>query len=332
MRAMVLQESGPIESNPLRLTEAPEPWPGEGEIRIKVAACAICRTDLHVIEEELPRQKRPVIPGHQIVGVVDSVGKGVKKFRVGDRVGAAWLRHTCSDCSYCHAQQENLCEHPRFTGYHADGGFAEFAVAKAEFAYEIPSGIDLKESAPLLCAGIIGFRALKRAELPKGGTLGLFGFGSSAHIVLQIAKARGSRVYVVSMNEGHQVFAKSLGADWVGGSAYELPKKLDSSIVFAPSGEIVPSALSSLKKGGTLALAGIHMTPIPQLDYEKHLFYEKTVRSVTSNTRADGIELIQEALTLKIRPKITTYLLKDANRALQDLKRNQINGSAVLVP
>jgi propanol-preferring alcohol dehydrogenase len=331
MRAMALHGIAPIESSPLRLVEWPDPEPGPGEVRLRVTCCAICRTDLHVIEGELPRQKLPIIPGHQVVGVVDQRGPGCQRLRIGQRVGIAWLRRTCGICEFCRSGKENLCEASRFTGYHEDGGYAESALVPEAFAYEIPEAFDPIEATPLLCAGIIGYHALKRANLPPGGTLGLVGFGSSAHILLQIAQHRGSRVLVATRGEGHRELARRMGADWVGEAPAEFPEKLDSAIIFAPAGELVPPTLAALKKGGTLALAGIYMTTIPPLDYEKHLFYERDIHSVTANTRADGWELLAEAAQIPIRPHTTTYPLIDANRALQDLKADRINGTGVLI-
>ncbi len=331
MKAMVLEKSAPVETSPLRWVDLPDPQPGPGEVRLKVRCCAICRTDLHVVEEELPPQKRPVIPGHQVVGVVDRLGEGCRRLRTGQRIGVAWLRHTCGECAFCRSGRENLCESSRFTGYHADGGYAEYAVVPEEYAYEIPAAFSDADAAPLLCAGIIGYHALKRSNLPRGGTLGLYGFGSSAHVVIQIARHRGCPVYVVTRGERHRELARRMGATWVGEHAGDMPVKVDSAIIFAPAGELVPPALEALRKGGTLALAGIYMTPIPALDYEKHVFYERTITSVTANTRADGRELLAEAAEIPIRPHTTSYALADANRALQDLKADRINGTGVLV-
>ncbi|MBX6312207.1 MAG: zinc-dependent alcohol dehydrogenase family protein [Isosphaeraceae bacterium] len=331
MRAMVLHEIAPIETSPLRFEVRPDPEPGPGEVRLRVECCAICRTDLHVIEGDLPRDRLPVIPGHQVVGVIDAVGADCRRLRIRQRVGVAWLRQTCGACEFCRSGRENLCASARFTGYHADGGFAERAVVREDFAYEIPEAFPSVEAAPLLCAGIIGYRALKRACLPPGGTLGLFGFGSSAHVVLPIARHRGSRVFVVTRGEGHRELARHLGADWVGASIEGMPEPLDSAILFAPAGELVPVALSALKKGGTLALAGIYLTPIPPLDYETHLFYERNLHSVTANTREDGRELLAEAAAIPLRPHTTTYPLAEANRALQDLKADRIRGTGVLI-
>jgi len=331
MNAMVLNEIAPIESSPLVWQQVDDPQPGPGQVRLAVRCCAICRTDLHVIEGELPRQKLPVVPGHQIVGVVDSLGPGCTRLRVGQRVGVAWLRHTCGRCSYCTAGKENLCDSQRFTGYHADGGYAELAVIDEDFAYEIPDGFGDVQAAPLLCAGIVGYRALKRSNLPAGGRLAIFGFGSSAHVIMQIALHRGCRVYVVTRGASHRELALRMGAAWASETAVAMPDRVDSAIIFAPAGSLVPDALACLDKGGTLALAGIYMTDVPTLDYEKHLFYERDVRSVTANTRQDGRELLAEAAAIPIRPHTTTYPLRQANQALQDLKADRINGTGVLV-
>ncbi len=331
MQAMVLHEIGLIDSAPLLLTELPDPQPGPREVRLKVSCCAICRTDLHVIEGELPRQRLPLVPGHQVVGVVDELGPECTRLKPGQRVGVAWLRHTCGVCAFCRSGRENLCEASLFTGYHADGGYAQYAVVPEDFAYEIPPAFSDVDGAPLLCAGIIGYRALKRCNLPPGGRLALYGFGSSAHVVMQIALHRGCEVYVVSRTPSHQQLAREMGAAWVGSSPDQMPEPADSAISFAPVGHLVPAALAALRKGGTLALAGIYMTDIPTLNYEKHIFYERDLHSVTSNTRADGRELLAEAAEIPIRPRVTTYPLADANRALRDLKADRIDGTGVLV-
>ncbi len=331
MNAMVLEDIAPIESSPLKLTERPELEPGPGEVRLKVRCCAICRTDLHVIEGELPRRKMPIVPGHQIVGVVDRLGEGCTRLEVGRRVGVAWLRHTCGACRFCVAGRENLCEGQQFTGYHADGGYADCAVAPEAFVYEIPDAFGDVAAAPLLCAGIVGYRSLKRAELPDGGRLAIYGFGSSAHVIAQIALHRGAEVYVVTRGESHRRLAREMGAAWVGEKADDMPVKVDSAIIFAPAGELVPPALEHLEKGGTLSLAGIYMTPIPRMDYERHLFYERDIQSVTANTREDGRELLAVAAEIPIRPHTSTYPLADANRALADLKADRLDGSGVLV-
>ncbi len=331
MRAMVLERSDSIQNSPLRLTELPVPEPPQAHIRVRVRCCAICRTDLHVIEGELPGAKLPLVPGHQVVGVVDAVGPNCRRFRLADRVGIAWLRQTCGQCEFCGSGKENLCEASQFTGYHADGGYAEYALVAEDFAYAIPESLSDTEAAPLLCAGIIGYRALRRAEVPKGGRLALYGFGSSAHVVMQLAQARGYQVFVVSRGEKHRHLARQMGADWVGESAEQLPCKVHSAILVAPAGELVPPALEKLQKGGTLALAGIYMTPIPQMDYQRYVFYERDLRSVTSNTREDGENLLAEAARIPIRPHTTVYALTEANRALQDLKADRIAGTGVLL-
>ncbi len=331
MKAMVLNEIAGIESSPLELVELPDPRPGPHEVRLRVRCCAICRTDLHVVEGDLPRHTLPIVPGHQIVGIVDDLGPGCGKSQVGQRIGVAWLRHTCGSCAFCAAGRENLCEVSRFTGYHEHGGYATHAVVPEDFAYEIPEAFGDTDAAPLLCAGIIGYRALKRCQLPPGGKLALYGFGASAHVVLQIALHRGNEVYVVSRGGGHAELARRMGATWVGNDATQMPEKADSAIIFAPAGGLVPVALAALKKGGTCALAGIYMSQIPPMDYERHLFYERDLHSVTANTREDGRELLAEAARIPIRPHTNAYPLADANRALGDLKADRINGTGILV-
>lgn len=331
MKAMVLPEIGPIEASPLRLRDLSDPQPGPGQLLVRVKVCAICRTDLHVIEGDLPRYKLPIIPGHQVVGVVEAVGENCHRFRPGDRVGIAWLRYTCGGCRLCQSGRENLCPCARFTGYHEDGGFAELTVVPEDFAYAIPPDFEDTDAAPLLCAGIIGYRALRRANVPEGGRLALFGFGSSAHVVLQIALHRGYEVYVVTRGQRHRELAREMGAFWVGESPSQLPVRVDSAILFAPAGELVPAILERLDRGGTLAIAGIHLSPIPAMDYERCLFYERDLRTVTSNTREDGQQLLEEAARIPIRPRVTCYPLPEANRALQDLKADRISGTGVLV-
>jgi len=327
---MVLHGQAPIETQPLRCEDVPVPAPGDDELLVRVRACGICRTDLHVVEGDLPPVRKRIVPGHQVVGVVESATAG-GRFARGDRVGIAWLRRTCGRCAYCVSARENLCERAEFTGWHADGGFAEFAVVPAAFAYAIPAVFGDVEAAPLLCAGIIGFRALERAAVPAGGRLGLWGFGSSAHVTLQISRARGARVYVLTREPSHRELAEALGAVWTGDLGDVPPEPLDSAIVFAPVGELVPVALQRLARGGTLALAGIYMTPTPPLDYTRDLFYERQVRSVTANTRADGEALLAEAARIPVRLATTTFALTDANRALSALKRGAFAGSGVLV-
>jgi propanol-preferring alcohol dehydrogenase len=331
MKAMLLREIAAIASSPLVMADVRDPHPGKGEVRLEIRCCAACRTDLHVIEGELPRAKLPIIPGHQIVGVVDELGEGCVVLKSGQRVGAAWLRHTCGTCAFCRAGQENLCESSRYTGYHADGGYAQYAIVPEDYAYRIPDSFDDVSAAPLLCAGIIGYRALKRANLPVGGRLALYGFGSSAHVVLQIARHRSCEVFVATRGEKHRQLARQMGADWVGEDPADMPVKTDSAIIFAPAGPLVPRALGALRKGGTLALAGIHMSEIPAMSYEQCLFYERDIHSVTANTREDGRELLAEAAAIPIRPHTVVYPLAEANRALQDLKADRISGTAVLV-
>lgn len=330
MRAMLLEKCAPIEHAPLKWTELPDPEPGPGQVRVKVLTCGICRTDLHVIEGELPFPGRPVVPGHQVVGIVDRKGPGSNRFEPGQRIGIAWLRHTCGVCGYCKTGRENLCEKALFTGYHAPGGYAEYAVVDEDFAYPIPDTFSDAEAPPLLCAGIIGYRSLKRSELRPGQSLAIYGFGSSAHIVLQIALHLGCKVYVCTRGEKHRELALRMGAHWAGARAEELPAETDSAIIFAPAGELVPQALERLRKGGTLALAGIYMSSIPEMDYQRHLFYEKNIRSVTANTREDGIELLRTAAQIPIKPKVEIFPLREANTALLKLKRDKIEGSGIL--
>lgn len=331
MHAMVLDKIAPIDSSPLILRDVPTPEPAVGEVRVKVRCCAICRTDLHVIEGELPSQKLPLIPGHQVVGVVEALGEGCSRLAVGHRVGIAWLRHTCGRCRYCASGRQNLCDQQRFTGYHTDGGYAQYTLVPEDFAYVLPETFDDTQAAPLLCGGIVGYRALKRSNLPRGGTLAIYGFGSSAHMIAQVALARGCRVLVVTRGEKHQELARQIGAAWAGSSADEMSEAADSAIIFAPVGELVPQALAKLHRGGTLALADIYMTPIPQMDYEKSVFYERDIHAVTANTLDDGCEFLAEAAAIGLRPRTTLYPLRDANRALQDLKGDRISGTGVLV-
>ncbi len=328
---MVLQQIAPIQSNPLRELQIPDPIPAEHEVRVRVRCCAICRTDLHVIEGDLPAQKLPVIPGHQVVGIVDQLGPNCTRFKIGDRIGIAWLRWTDGTCRFCKSGRENLCPASRYTGYHDDGGYAELAVVHEDFAYPIPKVFSDIEAAPLLCGGIIGYRAMRRSQIQARGKLALFGFGSSAHVVLLLALHRGCEVYVVTRGQSHQQLARELGATWAGSKAEDLPTKMDAAILFAPVGTLVPPALMSLDRGGALALAGIHMTGIPALDYTTHLFNERDIHPVTANTREDGMRLLTESANVHIRPHTVSYPLSDANRALRDLKEGRIDGTGVLV-
>jgi propanol-preferring alcohol dehydrogenase len=328
---MSLAGPAPIESAPLRCESRAAPSPGPDEVLVRVIACGVCRTDLHIVEGDLPLLRSPVVPGHQVVGRVEAMGSAARRFRAGDRVGVAWLRRTCGTCEACRRGRENLCERSEFTGYHADGGFADYAVVPEAFAYALPPVFGDAEAAPLLCAGIIGYRALKRSDVPPGGRLGIYGFGASAHVTLQVARARGCEVFVCTREASHRALARELGATWVGDIGDAMPAKADGTILFAPVGDLVPVALRNLARGGTLALAGIYMTPVPSLDYERDLFYERNLRSVTANTRADGEELLAEAARIPIRPATTTFPLEDANQALALLKRGGFAGAGVLL-
>lgn len=329
MKACLLKTPAPVETNPLQFTEIDVPQPGPGEILVRVHACGVCRTDLHVVEGELPPRKSPVIPGHQIVGTVEVPGPGAHRFSKGARVGIAWLHRTDGSCEYCRAGKENLCDHPSFTGYTVDGGYAEYVVAPQDFVYPIPEGFSDDQAAPLLCAGIIGFRSLRLSGIEKGGRLGLYGFGAAAHVAIQVARHWGAEVYASTRHVRHQQLALALGATWAGGTLAEPPVKLDAAIIFAPAGEIVPAALNALKKGGTLALGGIHMSPIPSLDYNL-LYGERVIRSVANNTRRDGEDFLRIAAEIPIRTQVQRFPLGEANRALNQLKNDAINGAAVL--
>ncbi|MBS0166476.1 MAG: zinc-dependent alcohol dehydrogenase family protein [Nitrospira sp.] len=330
MKAMVLARTSDVSSSPLHLEDRPVPAPQPNQLLVKIHVCGVCRTDLHVVEGELPDVALPIIPGHQAVGTVMQLGADVSEIKEGDRVGIAWLQGTCGQCEFCTSGRENLCLHAKFTGYQVDGGYAEYAVVLARFAYPIPQIFSDDEASPLLCAGIIGYRALRLSGIKPGQRLGLYGFGASAHIAIQIARHWGCQVYVSSLKQEHQELAKQLGAVWVGGATEMPPDKLHSSIIFAPAGELVPPALRALDRGGTLALAGIHMSPIPSLDYDRDVFGERVIRSVTANTRQDGIDLLREAAAIPIKPRTVRFSLKEANRALQELKAGNFQGAAVL--
>ena len=330
MKAMVLTKQGEVSTNPLQPREVPLPVPASSQVLVRIRVCGVCRTDLHVVEGELPDVKRPLIPGHQAVGIVSERGAEVDGIAVGDRVGIAWLQGTCGRCEFCRDGRENLCDQARFTGYQVDGGYAEYAIVPAQFAYPIPSVFSDEEAAPLLCAGIIGYRALRTSGIKPGQRLGLYGFGASAHIAIQIARHWGCDVYVSSLKREHQQLARELGARWVGGVNDRPPEQLHGSIIFAPAGELVPIALRALERGGTLALAGIHMTPIPSLDYDREVFGERVIRSVTANTRQDGLDLLREAAAIPIKPRTVSFRLDEANRALQDLKAGRYSGAGVL--
>ncbi|BFU89671.1 MAG: putative alcohol dehydrogenase AdhA [Nitrospira sp.] len=327
---MVLNHTNDVSAGSLQLEDRPIPVPKADQVLVKVHVCGVCRTDLHVVEGELPDIPVPLIPGHQAVGTVMQVGSMVSEIKEGDRVGIAWLQDTCGQCEFCTSGRENLCLQARFTGYQVDGGYAEYAVAPARFAYPIPPIFSDEEAAPLLCAGIIGYRALRLSGIKPGQRLGLYGFGASAHIAIQIARHWGCRVYVSSLKREHQELARQLGAVWVGGATEMPPDKLHGAIIFAPAGELVPPALRALDRGGTLALAGIHMSPIPSLDYDRDVFGERVIRSVTANTRQDGIDLLREAAAIPIKPHTVRFPLEQANRALQELKAGSFQGAAVL--
>ena len=331
MRAWVVGRPGPIDTGPLVAVDRPVPEPGPGEIRVKVTACGVCRTDLHLAEGDLAPRRPGVIPGHEVVGVVDLAGEGCSRFRPGDRVGIAWLRRTCGRCRWCGRGAENLCPDPLFTGWDADGGYAEWAVVDEAYAYALPPVFDDVSAAPLLCAGIIGYRALRRAELPPGGRLGIYGFGASAHLAAQVAMAQGATVHVRTRSVDARRHALDLGVASAGPADDPPPEPLDSAILFAPAGELVPLALAALDRGGTLAVAGIHLTDVPQLNYQRHLFEERQLRSVTANTRTDGEEFLALAARVGLRVAVQPYPLDEADRALADLAHGGVTGAAVLV-
>ncbi len=312
------------------LARRPVPVPAAGEVLVRVIACGVCRTDLHVVDRELPVHREGVVPGHQVVGEVAAVGADVRELRVGDRVGAAWLHRTCGACAYCRTGRENLCPNAVFTGWDVDGGYARYLTVPESFAYRLDPDADPLETAPLLCAGIIGYRALQRAALPPGGRLGIYGFGSSAHVIAQIARAGGAELSVMTRGSGNQELARTLGAAFVGGEVDEPPAPLDAAIVFAPAGGIVPAALAATARGGTVVLTGIHMSQIPALDYEASLFYERDLRTVTANTRADGTALLRIARNLGIRPTATVYPFARLDAALDDLRAGRASGSLVI--
>jgi propanol-preferring alcohol dehydrogenase len=330
MKAMLLKEFAPIAENPLKIVDLPIPEPGPEDILIRNKVCGVCHTDLHTVEGELPDVKLPIIPGHQVVGTVEKGGENTSRFKKGDRAGVAWLNSACGQCGYCNRGNENLCASARFTGYHVNGGYAEYMVVPEQFAYTIPDIFSDAEAAPLLCGGIIGYRALRLSEIEPGQRLGLYGFGASAHVAIQVAVHWGCEVYVFTRSEEHRELAEKLGAVWTGTSKDEPPTKMDSSIIFAPAGELVPDALRVLDKGGTVALAGIYMTPIPEMDYVKYLYHERTLRSVANATRKDGEELLRIAAEIPIRTTTQSFPIEEANKVLQLLKAGKISGAAIL--
>ena len=329
MKACVLRQPAPAESNPLAFIDVPKPRPAGDQVLVRVNACGVCRTDLHVVEGELPPRKQPVIPGHQVVGVVEETGGRAARFRPGDRVGVAWLHRTDGICEYCRSGRENLCDNPEFTGWTVDGGFAEYTLAPEAFLYRIPDGFADLHAAPLLCAGIIGFRSLRLSGIEGGQRLGLYGFGAAAHVAIQMARHWGAEVYAVTRDARHRRLALDLGAVWAGGSDDMPPEKLHAAIIFAPAGELVISALRALAKGGTVALGGIHMSPIPPIDYSL-LYKERVVRSVANNTRQDGEEFLKIAAEIPIHTEVRTFALAEANQALNALKNDAVRGAAVL--
>lgn len=329
MRAMVLQTPRPVEESPLELREMPNPTPGPGEVRVQVRCCGLCHTDLHTVEGDLPLPRVPVIPGHQIVGIVDAVGEGVRNRREGDRVGIPWLYSTDQTCDFCRRGLENLCEQARFTGYHVPGGYAEHAIVHEDYSYSIPRIFSDENAAPLLCSGIIGYRSYRLSGVHAGERLGLYGFGASAHLVLQLARHQGCEVYVFTRAQPHRDLAVKLGAAWVGAAEDTAPHQVDAAIIFAPAGALVPRALRALRKGGTLALAGITMSAIPQMDYSL-LYQERVIRSVANSTRKDCRELLELAAEVPLRTEIEVFSLGQANEALQALKRSEIKGAGVL--
>jgi propanol-preferring alcohol dehydrogenase len=331
MRAWVVDKPGPVASGPLRLVERPVPEPGPGELLVRVICCGVCRTDLHLAEGDLPPKAPCVTPGHEVVGEVAATGPGQGRFRPGDRVGVAWLAGTDGTCRYCRRGAENLCPASVYTGWDRHGGYAEYLTVADAFAHRLPDGFSDAELAPLLCAGIIGYRALRQAQVPPGGTLGIWGFGGSAHLAAQIAMGQGAEVHVFTRAQAARELALSLGAASAQDSFDPAPVPLDSAIIFAPAGELVPAALAALDRGGTCAIAGIYLTGIPPLDYDRHLFQERVLRSVTANTRGDAAEFLTLAQRLRIQVTTTPYSFDQADRALADLAGDRIHGAGVLI-
>jgi propanol-preferring alcohol dehydrogenase len=330
MRAMLLRRQAPVQQDPLELVEMDAPRPGPGQVLLRVLSCGVCHTDLHTVEGDIPLKKTPVIPGHQVVGVVEQAGPGVKDVALGERLGVAWLHWACGKCKFCLRGDENLCENGKFTGYDVDGGYADLVIAEADFCYRIPDIFNSYEAAPLLCAGIIGYRSLRLSDARPGETLALYGFGASAHVCIQVAVHRGLKVVVFSRGRAHRELALRLGALWAGEPGQAPPIRPDRAIIFAPAGELVRQALELVERGGTVALAGIHMDTIPELDYERHLYNEKKLRSVTASTREDGRNLMREASEIPVRTETEVFPLEDANRVLRLLKESKIKAAAVL--
>jgi propanol-preferring alcohol dehydrogenase len=332
MRAFAVNKPGPIDEHPLVAVERAVPTAGSGQVRVRVRVCGVCRTDLHLAEGDLEPRRPLTVPGHEIVGVVDQLGPDTTgRFHIGDRIGIPWLARTCGACRFCRSQRENLCLHPSFTGWHRDGGYGDYALAEEAYAYGLPDAFSDETAAPLLCAGIIGYRALRRSQLPAGGRLGIYGFGASAHLTAQIALAEGARVHVLTRSRAAQKLALEIGVDSAAGADDAPPELLDSAILFAPVGDLVPGCLAALDRGGTLAIAGIYLSDIPPLDYARHLFEERTLQSVTANTRDDGAAFLELAARIGIRVTTTAYPLSEANTALSDVAHDRVNGAAVLV-
>ncbi len=329
MLAMLLEQSHPAEENPLREVDLPIPVPGRGELRVKVSACGLCHTDLHTVEGDLPPHKRPVVPGHQVVGIVEALGPDVRSHKQGDRVGVPWLHWTDGTCEFCRRGLENLCKNARFTGYDADGGYAEYTVVPADFCYPIPSVFPDENAAPLLCAGIIGYRSYRLTGIRPGENLGLYGFGASAHLVIQLARYQKCNVFVFTRSEAHRALARELGAVWTGRAEDTPPEFLHAAIIFAPAGALVRDALRALRKAGTLALASITMSQLPALDYDL-VYQEKIIRSVANSTRQDARDFLQLAGDVSLKTEVQMFELRQANRALLALKRSEIRGAGVL--
>jgi alcohol dehydrogenase, propanol-preferring len=330
MQRWIVAEPGPIDIGPLRRIDDERPEPGPGQVRVRISCCGVCRTDLHLAAGDLPPHRARTTPGHEVVGTVDARGPGATRFAVGERVGVAWLGGTDGHCRYCRSGRENLCESPVFTGWDVDGGYADECLVDEAFAYALPGGIPDGQAAPLLCAGIIGYRSLLRAEVPAGGALGIYGFGGSAHLTAQLALHLGLRVHVLTRGENNRALAQRLGVDSVGRAQDTPPEPLDGAILFAPAGEFVPVALRALAAGGTLAVAGIWLSDIPRIDYDAELFRERQLRSVTANTRADGEEFLRLAARFGVQATTTDYPMADADRALGDLAHGRFSGAAVL--
>jgi alcohol dehydrogenase, propanol-preferring len=329
---MILRQPGPASQRPLSLETVADPTPGDDELLLRVRACGVCRTDLHEVEGELPMRREWVIPGHEVVGEVVAVGANATRHKRGDRVGGAWVHRTCGTCSYCRSDKENLCSSAAFSGWTVNGGYAEYVVVPEAFAYSIPDSFPDNQAAPLLCAGIIGYRALRLSGIRPGQRLGLYGFGAAAHIAIQVARYLGCENYVFTRSEANRELGLRLGAVWAGDSQGQAPASMHASIIFAPAGPIVLDALDAVDKGGTVVLAGIHMSPIPQMDYRRHLYDEKCLRSVANATRRDAEELLRLAGEIPIQTEVKTFPLDQANEALAALKEGRVRGAAVLVP